>query len=106
NDEPRRVCRRRLRDRVLVRAHVLGPELPFAQVRFAELPRLLRLRQSLFDAAPLFVAAEVEEELDDDRAVIRERLLERVDLREALPPNGRRDGAVNALDEHAFVVAA
>ena len=84
---PRRFGAAGLADRFLVGRHVFRPQLALGDVAQRELPALVRLVDAVEEALALFLARDVEEELEDQRAVAREMLLEGADIVEAVLPD-------------------
>src|SRR5208337_2974654 len=112
---PRRVLGGRGPNRLLERIHVVVPELALMHVGRGKLPVLIGLFEALHEALLLFLAREVEEELEDDRPLPGEVVLEVRDVGEALVPDAfaeeRRgkllplqDLLVHPHDENLFVV--
>jgi len=85
---------------------VVVPVLPVLPVPGVDLPRLARLLLALDEALLLLLSADVEEELEDDRVVLHEQLLEVADVPVALLPDGLGDEPMHAHDEHVLVVGA
>ena len=89
---------------VLVRGDVVVPVLPLLEVAETELPALRRVVEARLEPLALLVLVDVQEELDDRRPLVRERLLERVDLVVALRPDLLGHEVVDADDQHVLVV--
>src|SRR5205085_9453192 len=79
DDDPGRVLRRALADRVLVSLRVVVPALPVFPVLDAQLPGVVRVLLPLQQSFPLLLLRDVEEELEDDAIRLRESALELVD---------------------------
>ena len=112
---PGRVLGRRGPNHLLERMHVVVPELALTHVGRGKFPILLGPLKTLHEALLLFLARHVQEELEDDRPLSGEVVLEMRDVGEALIPdalaNERRgkllplqDLLMHAHDENLFVV--
>ena len=84
---PRRLFRRSGADGLLERVHVVVPELALVHVGRRRLPVLLGPLKPLQEAPLLFLTREVQDELEDDRPLPGEVILEMRDVRETLVPN-------------------
>ena len=92
HDVPRRVVRRGLLDHVLVRGDVVVEPRPDLEVVPPELPALLGIVDPLLQPAPLLLLRDVEEHLDDRRALVDEHPLPLDDVPRACasrPPPAR-----------------
>src|SRR5213592_557596 len=103
---PGRGPRAAAREELLVGRHVPVPERPLLQIARRELPVLARVGQALEEPAALLALADVEEELQDEGAVLGEDALEAVDLIVALAYDRARHGAMHARHQHVLVVRA
>ena len=74
-------------EHVFVRHHVLVPELAFPNVGGGKLPVFLFLLDPFEEAHPLFLLRNVQEELQDNDAVVQQVALEAIDLFESPFPN-------------------
>src|ERR1700736_4684962 len=111
---PGRPLRARVAEHLRVRVLVLIPIPPFANIGKRELPRLLRIVESLEKAPTLFFLGNVEEQFQHLDAVVDEIALPVVYLVESLAPHvalsGRRQVLqfeilrVDANDEYLFVM--
>lgn len=81
------------------------PPLVVPPILVGHLPALVRRLLSVAEAAEQLVLADVEEELHDDRAVVDELLLKRVDIVVSTLPFVRPGRALDAPDEHLPVPA-
>ena len=64
----------------VVGVHVLRPELALVEVGLGELPVLLGVVDAGLEAASLFIARDMEIELEDEDVVVDEHALELVDV--------------------------
>jgi hypothetical protein len=71
NDVPGRVLAAGLAQRLFVGFDVVGPELALGVVAFADFPVARRVVEPLLEALELLLGADVQEELEDARAVLR-----------------------------------
>src|SRR6516162_3799751 len=115
HDEPGCSRRRGGADCFLEGVHIVAPEASLADVGGRELPVLLRPLQALHEAPLLLRARDVQKELEDDRPLPGEVILEMRDVGEPLIPdffaNVRRGQplasenlGVHAHDQDLFVV--
>src|SRR5262249_52394276 len=102
-------------DRLLECVHVVVPIVTFFDIGGGELPRLLRRVKPLHEAFFLLLARDVQKELEDDRALPREIILEIGDIGETLIPDSLTDAVlgklflpqdfwVHAYDENLLVI--
>jgi hypothetical protein len=104
NDVPGGVLRARQGHGVLVRVHVLRPQLAFGVVAFADLPIPRRVVEPLLEARQLLFRADVEKELQNGRAVLRQHRFEVVDQVVAFRPHRTWHELVHAHHEHILVM--
>ena len=71
---------RRAREGVAVGAHVVGPQLAVVEVAQAELPALVGAVDAVLQACALLLLGDVQEQLDDRRALVDEHPLELADV--------------------------
>src|SRR6201999_2237406 len=84
---PRRIVAAGFADHVLIGLHVFRPELALGDVAHGKLPALVGFFDALEEAFSLLVPRDIQEELEDERAVAREMLLEGADVVEAMLPD-------------------
>src|SRR6516164_10459135 len=84
---PGRERRRSMPDDVLVDRHVSRPQRAFGDIVHRELPVLGRLLEPVEKPLTLFPFGDVEEELQDYRAVARQIALDRANIRKAVVPD-------------------
>jgi hypothetical protein len=104
DDVPRRLGRRAARQGILVSGDVSVPARPLFEIAEPELPALLRIVEPGLEALALFVAVDVEEELEDRRSFLAEQALEGVDLVVAARPDSLRGDVMDPDDEDVLVV--
>src|ERR1700741_2126687 len=95
-----------LPQRGLIRLRVIVPTLALLEIRQGELPVPGRIPDARLESFPLFIAADVEEELQNGDAAFGEHLLEVVNLSIALLPHLFGDQVMNASDQNILVVGA
>ena len=103
---PRRPGRAGGAQQLLVSGLVGVPLRPRRQVVHVELPVFERVVQAILQALALLVLADVQHELQDERAVLAEHALKVVQLRIALLLHLRADAAIHHRHQHVFVMAA
>jgi hypothetical protein len=91
---------------LLVGVLVLIPALALLEVAGAELPILGGVVEAGPEALGLLLLGDVQEELEDGRALVRQHLLEVADVGVAGPPARPRHQVVDPDYEHVLVVAA
>ena len=96
DDEPRGMLAAGGGEDVVVGIHVPGPELALVNVGVGELPVFFRVVDAGLEAAGLFVAGDVEIELEDEDVVVGEEALELVDVFEAAVGDVAGDELVDA----------
>src|SRR5690606_32592010 len=97
NDIPRRPLGAGSRDRILIRLDVVVPVLPFFDVRRRKLPMLVWIVEPFVKPLLLFVLGYMKEQLDDDRPVSDEVLLDGIDVVVTMLPKCLADsGARNS----------
>jgi len=106
NDEPRRVLGAATRECFFVAGDVFVPEAALLVVGLADLPVLAGVVEPLFETLQLLFFGDVQEELENLRAVRGQVALEIVDLIVAARPDGFRDEVVHADDENILVMRA
>jgi len=104
NDIPGRSLRAGQGHGVLIRIHVLRPQLALGIVAVTDLPIPRRIVESLGEAGQLLLRADVEVELQDARAVCHQHLLEVVDQVVAFRPHRMRDELVHAHHQDILVM--
>src|SRR6185503_21386046 len=83
-----------------------GPPLPVVEIPRAELPVLVRVRESLLETRLLFVARDMEEELQNHDAAGGEHPLELVDVPVSLGPLLLLQLPVHPWHQDVFVMRA
>ncbi len=106
HDVPRRVRGRRPGQGIAVGPHVVRPQLAVVEIAETELPPLVGAVDAVLQPFPLLLGGDVQEQLDDRRALVDEQLLELADVGVALAPHRRRRQLLDAHDQHVLVVAA
>jgi hypothetical protein len=91
---------------VLVGAEIVVPILSFGIVGFTDLPSLCGIVETLVEALELFFFADMQEELQDMRAIQVEAAFEVIDLVIALRPDGFCNQVVDPNDQNIFVLRA
>jgi hypothetical protein len=104
DDVPRRKLGAGVVDHAFISALVIGPQRAFGVVALADFPLPILVFQPHAEAFELLFGADVEEELEHARALFGQQFLELVDLVVALLPRALVDIAVDARDQHVFVV--
>ena len=94
------------RQHVVRRAFVQVPLLAVAEVFLGDLVKLPRLLLAVLEAPELLLAADVQPELDEDRAVVGQLFLEIVDFLVGAHPFSLAREALDALDQDSAVPAA
>src|SRR6516164_7950136 len=89
--EPWRVLRCSGADRFFVCAHVVAPELTLVHVRSRELPVLLRCIEAIHKPLFLFLARQLQEELEDNDSLPIKVILKVCDIGEPLVPYALAD---------------
>ena len=84
----------------------VGPQLAVVEIAEAELPAFVGAVDAVLQPVALLLGGDVQEQLDDRRALVDEHLLELADVGVALAPHRRRRQLLDAHDEHVLVVAA
>src|SRR5271166_3578394 len=79
DDEPGRVLRARLANGIFVGGNVIVPQFPLRIVVFTDLPVSGRVVETPTEAYELLLWADVQEELEDVRAVLEKALFEIID---------------------------
>src|SRR5690606_41661726 len=92
-------------EHLAVRGLVGVPLLPGVQIADVELPVLARVVEPGAEALRLLLFRDVDEELDDRRALVGEETLELDDVVIAPPPTRLGDEALDAYHEDVLVVA-
>src|SRR5690349_78700 len=93
HDVPRRPLRGGVADHVLVGLHVVLPVVAFLRVGRRELPVLLGIVDALEETPLLLLARDVQEELEDDGAVVVEVALVGPDVPEPILPDALADAS-------------
>lgn len=106
NHVPGRVQGGAVADRVRVRRLVVVPAQPLPHVGRGKLPALVRLFQTGFQAPLLLRAPDVQKELEDGDAALRQRMLPMVDRVVARAPHRLRDQPFDPDHQHVLVVRA
>jgi hypothetical protein len=106
DDEPRGMLAAGGREDVVVGVHVARPELALVNVSVGQLPVFFLVVDAGLEATGLFVARDVEIELEDEDVVVGEKALELVNVFEAAVGNIAGDELVDARREDVLVVRA
>src|SRR5215213_3927557 len=106
HDVPGSVFGRAVRDGVPESGLVVVPEGALLDVGRGELPALVRVFETGLESPFLLVFGDVQEELQDAYAVVREVAFEVVDLVVALPPDLVGHEVFYPHDEHVLVVGS
>src|SRR5260221_869057 len=106
HDVPRSPLGAAAADGILVGRSIVVAITALLPVRGGELPGFVDVLLAGEQAPPLLLAGDMEEELDDEGAALREQLLEMIDVRVALFPDVARHELMHACDQHVLVVRA
>ena len=106
NDKPRSVIRVGLVDHIFIGLHEFIPSCTILQISGIEFPVLIRPVDTLLEAGPLLVLADIQKKLQNKRALVRQHFLEVDDVLIAFLPNCFRIDASNPHGNDVFVVTA
>ena len=106
NGVPWRRRRRGLGQCVGVGGHEVVPAGAVVEIAVAELPSFVGAVDAILEPGPLLVARDVQEHLDDGRALVDQHLLELLDVGVALAPHRLRRQFLHPHHQHVLVVAA
>ena len=101
---PRGPLGRRLAERLVVGSEVVVEQRAVVEVGAPELPRLRGLVEACLEPLALLVLRDVEEHLDDGRALVRQQALELADVPVATPPHRFRNELLDPGDADVLVM--